>query len=269
MKRHLFLVMSLFFLLLCGCGKKKAYDYRIGLDPSWYPLELSGREKQVLAFSIELLQEIAKEKKMQFMIIQMNWDNLTQDLHNEKYEAMLSSLHPYLFYQKKYTFSSLYLGTGPALVVPKDTMVDSLDQMKGKEIAVMRGSSAALLLQQYPVILRPYDSIPGAFNDMLTQSIDGAVVDVMTAQAYTRNIYQNSLKLATGPLTDQGLRLITLYQKSPKLLAAFNEGLSKLKESGKYEQMLQKWGLSLKQNEALEANDQELEELLKQAFITL
>ena len=268
MKRHLLVIVSLLLVLLCGCfGKKKTYDYRIGLDPSWYPLELAGREKQVLAFSIELLHEIAKEKKLNLIIVQMNWDNLTMDLNNENYEAMLSSLHPYLFYQKKYSFSQLYLGTGPALVVPKAAAVDNLDQMKGREIAVMRGSSAALLLQKYPVILRPYDSVPGAFNDILTQSIDGAVVDVMIAQAYTRNIYQTSLKLATGPLTDQGLRLITMYHKSPKLLTAFNEGLSKLKESGRYEKLLQKWGLSLKQNHELEANDQELEELLKQVFM--
>lgn len=262
-----FIFSALFFLLLglCACsGKKKNYDYRIGLDPTWYPLELAGREKNVVAFTSELLQEIGRMKKIKLALVSMSWDNLLWGLSEGKYEAALSSMQPYLFYEQKYSFSNLYLSTGPTLVVPETSGVNALDLMKGREIAVIRGSSASLLLQKYPgLILRSYDSVPEAFNDILKSVVDGAVVDLLIAQAYVRDLYHGELKLATGALNDQGLRLMTFHNQVPELMNAFNEGLAELKKSGRYDEMLKKWGLSSNPQFKVDIEHKALDELIQ------
>lgn len=243
--------LSLFIFLICltfcscGCSKKKSHDYRIGLDPSWYPLEIPGMDKNLLAFSTELLHEIASLRKVKIAIIHMSWDNLTLGLAEKEYHGVLSSLYPYLFYEKKYSFSDPYLMTGLVLVVPAKSSITSLDKLKDKEVAVLRGSTAVTLVDKYPgVQTKEYDAVPSALNDLLQQNVDAVLVDYLIAQAYIRDLYHGQLKIATAPLNDQGLRLITLYDQAPGLIKDFNRGLKELKENGKYLELLKKWGFS-------------------------
>ena len=78
-------------------------------------------------------------------------------------------------------------------------------------------------------MIRPYDSIPQALNDVVAGAIDGAIVDVVIASSYCENIYKGQLKIVTPPLNDLGLRLLTRVHETPQLMRAFNEGLAELK----------------------------------------
>ena len=244
------LLKTLFFLFLSlslvttGCSKKKTYDYRVAIDPTWYPLELPGLYSNLVAFATELLQEISQTRKMKTLLVTMGWDNLLSGLQEKKYEGMFSSMYPFVFYEKKYSFSDPFLFTGPVLIVPIKSKIHSLDMLKGKEVAVMTGSTGAVLLEKYPGVLqRNYDMVPDALNAILAQTVDAAVVDHLIAKAYIRDLYQQQLKIATPPLNDRGLRLITLYNQSPALIKEFNKGLRKLKDNGKYDELLKKWNL--------------------------
>ncbi|MBS0629528.1 MAG: amino acid ABC transporter substrate-binding protein [Verrucomicrobia bacterium] len=244
MKRFLMLLL-LCALAVSGCSSKKNRSgYQIGIDPSWYPLQVPGQEKNILAFSLELLVEIAKKEHLQLAITSVNWNNLVQGLDEKKYDAILALLPRYNFNLKMYSFSDPYLMTGPVLVVPAQSTIRSIRQLEGKEVGIVKGSSAALLLQSAPgVILRNYDSIPEALVNLSDQQIEAAAVDTLIAQDYLRNFYQGSLKMLSPPLSDEGLRLITLHNAAPKLINRFNEGLAAFKKSGEYDKLLQKWGL--------------------------
>lgn len=239
-------LLSLSFLAL-GCGKKKTYDYNVGIDPAWFPLDIPGMEKSLVAFSTELLQEIGKTKKKHIGIVTMSWDNLAEGLHNEKYDAMLSTLYPFIFYEKKYSFSDAYLLTGPVLIVPINSKIDELPMLKGKEVGMLRGSAAANLVEKHEgLLIRYYDTIPDLLNDLLVSTVDAAIVDHLTAQAYIRDLYHDQLKIATKPLNDQGVRMVTLYEHEPALLKLFNQGLKTLKATGRYDELLEKWNLKQK-----------------------
>lgn len=231
--------------LLTSCGRGvDARKYTIGIDPSWYHLDAKGREKNISLFSNELLQEISHLEHLHLSSTKRNWDNLLSGLDEEKYEAILSYMPPLLSYEKKYDFSSLYLSTGPVLVLPINAKETSLSNLSGKEIAVIKGSSAELIVEKYPeILIRTYESIPAAFNDLLKGTIDGAVVDYLNALAYTEDIYTGQIKIVSPPLNDEGLRLVTLHEKAPELIQAFNEGLSHMQKSGKYSALAKKWNL--------------------------
>lgn len=245
MKYKSFCILLCLVFLVFGCSKKKTFDYRIGVDPSWYTVEAPGMDKNLLAFSTELLQEIAHIKKKTITLIPKSWDNLTLGLAEKEYEGVLSSLYPYIFYTKKYSFSDPYLMTGVVLVVAEKSKIDSLEMLKGKEVGVLRGSTAVTLVDKYPdVMAKNYDAVPTIFNDLLTQNVDAVLVDNLLAQAYIRDLYHGQLKIVTAPLTDQGLRLITIYDQAPGLIKDFNKGLKELKENGRYDELLKKWGFA-------------------------
>ncbi|NGX37747.1 MAG: Arginine-binding extracellular protein ArtP [Chlamydiae bacterium] len=240
----IFCFLLLFALFSCD-GKRTPSTYEIGIDPSWYPLQVPGQEKNILAFSIELLTTIAKKEDLQLAVMQRNWDNLLWGLRAEKYPAALSTMRPYTFYQKEYSFSQAYLMTGPVLVVPKNAKAKNIDDMQGKEMGVVRGSSAALLLQTVPgVMLQGYDSIATTLEALDQQQVDGAVIEVLMAQDYVRNLYADTLKVVGLPMSDEGLRLVSLFHYAPQLMERFDKGLMKMKKSGEYDNLLTKWGLS-------------------------
>jgi len=230
--------------LLCACGGgKTSSGYVIGIDPSWYPLELMGKEAMVYAFSNDLLKEIARIKKISLSTINKNSDDLFTDLQKKQYDAVLSSIQPYLFYEKIYDFSDLYLATGPVLIVPSSSNLTSLDMMQGKEVAVIAGSTDELIIEKYPsILIRTYDSIPSALNDLSKGSLDGVICGILLAESYCKDLYAGILKIATPPLNNQGLRLITLHGMNEELVQFFNQGLQELKASGQYNVLLKKWG---------------------------
>ncbi len=242
---HLLLLL-LCALAVCSCSSKKNRSgYEIGIDTSWYPLQVPGQEKNILAFSVELLVEIAKKEHLQLAITSANWNNLVQGLNEKKYDAILASMPRYNFNLKAYSFSDPYLMTGPVLVVPANSTIKSAKQLQDKAVGIVKGSSAALLLESAPgVILRNYDSIADALANLADEQIEAAAVDAIIAQDYMRNFYPQTLKIIAPPLNDDGLRLITLHNAAPKLIHRFNQGLAAYKKSGEYDKLLQKWGLS-------------------------
>lgn len=239
---HFFTIfISLLLLFACGSSQK---GYLIGIDPSWYPVELMGREKNVQGFSLELLGEIAKVQNINISTLAVSWDNILPKLQNKDVDAILSSMRPYTFLENVYDFSEPFLLTGPVLVMPFDSSINSIAGLNGKEIAVIRDSSAVEILEKNPeVLIRVYDTVPQALNDIVANVIDGAVINGLIAEGYTLDLYQKKLKVVTPPLDDEGLRLISLHNNASHLIKVFNAGLSELKKSGKYDKLTKKWSL--------------------------
>ncbi len=242
--RTLYLFVALALLSCFGCGKKTEEGRRVGVDASWYPLQFGPRDNNVTAFSTELLAEIGRIENIPFVKVTVNWDDLMQGLQNDKYEVILTSMPPYIFNEKLFDFSAIYLQLGPVLLVPTNSKINSLNMLAGKEVAVISGSNNDLLLQKIPeVLIRYYNSIPEALNAILIDKVDGAVIDVLSAVAYCNDLYQGQLKIATAPLNDEGLRMISKQGKSADLIKGFNNGLKKMKKDGSYDKLLAKWGL--------------------------
>jgi polar amino acid transport system substrate-binding protein len=232
-------------IFLSGCsGKSKSKVHTVALDNEWTTLQVPGRQSNLTGFATELLQRIGQLENINLVKVTVSWDNLLPGLLNKKYEAILSSMGPYIFNQQQFDFSELFLKTGPVLVVLSSSPITSLKALGGKEVAVMPDSTGALILEKYPgVLIRHYASAPQAFNDVIKGVIDGAIVDILTATAYCQDIYHGELAIVTPPLNDTGLRLVTLYHVKPDLIEKFNEGLDQLKSSGEYDKLLEKWGL--------------------------
>jgi polar amino acid transport system substrate-binding protein len=241
-KRLLLLLFAALALSACG---SKGKTYRIGVDANWYPLNLMGKEASIYAFTDELLRAISHEEEVFFERINVSWDNLILGLKENHYDGMLSSIAPRVFMQTVYEFSEPFLHTGPVLVVRSDVKVSSLGGMKGKEVAVNSLQTEALLLEIYPgVIPHYYTSIPEGLNAVIFNNIDAILVDYLLASSYIRDLYRGKVKIASPPLDDSGLRLLTLHGENKELITVFNRGLSKLRDNGTYEKLLKKWELN-------------------------
>ncbi len=244
--RTLMKKISILLLVLCtllSCSKSSNGGRRVALDPYWSPLDLGTRAHNVTACSTNLLTEIGKLEKIPFVKVSVNGNDLMEGLQKGQYEAILSSMQPYIFNRDLFDFSDIYLALGPVLVVPAQSKIDSLKNLDGKEIAVIAGSTYDQILEKSNgVLIRFYDSIPKALNDILLGVVDGAMIDSLSATAYCRDLYEGELKIATAPLNDEGLRMVVKHNTAPDLIKGFNAGLAQMKKDGSYQKLIGKWG---------------------------
>ena len=243
--KHFFITVCFALLAACG-GSHKNGSYAIAYDPAWMGLDLMGQQNSVTGFSKDLLKEIGKVEKIKFSLVSVSWDTLIPNLKAKQYDAIFSSLYPYLFNQTYFDFSAPYLFTGPALVLPLDAKDTSIANLSGKEIGVIADSSAVLYLEKNPeILIRTYDLIPDMLNDIVAGNIEGAACDILIASAYCHNIYHDTLKVVGPPMNDNGLRLLALEQSGlTNLIQAFDDGLAKLVKNGTYRKLQQKWTLN-------------------------
>jgi len=176
--------------------------------------------------------------------VNLSWDNLIESLYLKKVDGVFSSASLNLINQTKYSFSDPILKTGPVLIVPMQTGKISLTDLSGRIVAMGKTQEELDLMRAYPDIQFVfYDSIVDALDKTVKGSFAACLIPILPANAYVKDLYQNELLISSSPLTDQGLRLLTLKDAHPKLIKTFNEGLLDVQKNGQITTLLTKWSL--------------------------
>lgn len=188
---------------------------------------------------------IAKQEHFQVEIMRTGFKRLMDLLDDGLVDGVLTSITPDEIAEERYYFSEPYYRFGAVLVVRKDFDFSSLKSLPNKRIGVKRGSSILYHTSIDPsVSIIPYDSSLMALDDLVRDRVDGVIMDQLLAYNYFGGAYRNQLKVATLPLTLEGLRLVTLQESyAEELIEKFNKGLKKLQEDGIYEKLLLDWDL--------------------------
>lgn len=240
--------IGLFFLvalLIVGCtASHKGKPFTIGRDPTWFPLQLDQLALNVTAFSTALTQDIARTAKVPIDIINIDWYQLLEGLQKKTYDGIFSSLDPNDITRGQYDFSEPFLSLGPVLVVRSTSSATSLNDLRGGIVGVNQFDNSVLIVQKNPtIIIRPYERMAMALTDLVDGALDGVVLSTLEAHILVPTQFSQSLKIVTPPLSDQGLRLLTLKGQNELLIERFNKGLAKARKKGVYDELMQHFGL--------------------------
>lgn len=243
MKRIL-LGLLLFF---AGCGTStstKLGPYSIGRDPSWYPLHLKQMTVNINGFTNALVQDLAKIEHKNFRLIDISWIQLFDGLEEKNYAGIFSSLEPTVITEDRYSFSDPFLLLGPVLVVPITSKAKSLADLNDKVVGAYQFDESVLILQRYPsVLIETYQSPPEALVAVVDGEMEGVLIPNLEARALVAHLYPDQLKIVTPPLSNKGLRLLTLKGQHQALIKAFNNGLETLRKNGTYQELRDKFGV--------------------------
>jgi len=237
----LFLLLS---LLITGCGSKGSSGYSIGIDPSFFPLNIQGREENVYVFLHDLMHAIGEEEGITFSKVNVAWDAVLSRLDEEKYDAAISPLIPYVYNESKYDFSDVLLKTGPVLVVRQRSNISSLSDISQGFLYVQNPDEQQMIMEKYPTIVTHiFDAPSPAFEKVLTGYADAMLLESIDAVAYVKDLYLNRLRIAEGPYGRSGLRVIAKKGENESLIKAINRGLMTVQKNGTYDSLAKKWGL--------------------------
>jgi len=241
----IFTVATFFlFVWFSGCGTSAKGVYTVARDPSWYPLSLLSKEKNVLAFSDDVLMEVARIEGFKVSTIATNSNAIEPGLDKGSFDAVMTTLTPNAYRRDKYEFSDPYFFAGPVLVVPKESECRSFAEAGGLRIGVRRAALEVYNVQvKNDADFRFYDSIFVALYAMLRGELDGIIMDLVPAYSFSKGVFRDQIEIVGEPLTMAGIRLVASRENAPKLVSRFNKGLNKLKKDGTYHRLLEKWGL--------------------------
>jgi ABC-type amino acid transport substrate-binding protein len=136
------------------------------------------------------------------------------------------------------------LQTGPVLVVPLGSPINSLEEMDHQVLLVSKGSWILDYMGSYPEVeLQFYSYVTDALEDLVKQKAMGTLMPIIPAASYVGDLYFNELEIVGEPLLDEGIRLATLQGGSHHLLALFDDALKEMKKDGTLEKLVQKWSL--------------------------
>lgn len=242
--KAIFCLLSLSFVFFSCTGSEKKDRYRIARDPTWYPLHLDGREKNLLAFSDDLLREIAYRQGVQFHFVQAGPSVLEQGLQRGDFDAALASWQMDAFKKARFVFSDPYFFTGEVLVVPTGSTTTGLANTPNRRVGILRGQLTFHSIEGDDTIdYKQYETLTSAIESMLRGDVDAVIMNLIPASALMRGIYGSRIKIVGSPLTESGIRVVVKKGENDPLITLFNEGLQELIKDGTALKLREKWGL--------------------------
>lgn len=224
-------VILLFYLVILTSCLQQTKPLRGGRDPTWTPQDLGTFAANTEAFTNAVIQQLNTEKP-EIQLQNMPYMELFTQLQAGNLDVALSSLVRNHESAALYEFSLPILELGPVLVTRRDSPIQRCGDLTNKKVGVYAYDGSILLVQGVPgIILEEYTNIPTALHNLLTGVFDAVVAPPLQARSILCSQYKE-LVIHSPPLTDDGIRLITLKGHHKKEIQRWNHQLTHLNSTG-------------------------------------
>ena len=240
MKNILLVVIAVIFTA-CGGSKEESKVLYVGTNAEYKPYEYL-EDGKIVGFDIELMEEIAKSMVYEIEWKNMSFDGLLPALQSGKVDMVIAGMSPTEERKKAVDFTDIYYSTAQALLVNKEINGDlkSADELSGKVVGVQLGTiQEKIAMDLGSEEVKSYNSFTGAILDLNEDKIDAVIVGDAVAKPYLDN-NPKLIKAATIDDTDDG-SAIAMKKGSEDMIGKLNSEIVKLKENGKYQELVEKY----------------------------
>ena len=254
------LAVSLAVLMAFGfaaCGAKPAANeeptetaasksYVIYSDNAFAPFEfLDTAFNKYVGVDMELLAAIAEDQGFTYEMKNEGFDAAMGAVQAGQADAMIAGMTIKPERQKIFDFSEGYFEDGSILVVAKGSAISSVDDLKGKVVAAKKGTTstdyAESIKDQYGFTITYFEDSPTMYQTVVNGNAAACFEDFSVIGWAIKN---DGIALQTvGEVVNPGYYGFAVKKgANAELISMFNAGLANLKASGKYEEILAKYG---------------------------
>ena len=230
-------------VVFVGCKKEDAV-ITVATDATWPPMEYIDENKEIVGFDIDLLNMAAEEAGFEVKYQNTAWDGIFAGLANGNYDAVISSVTITEERQETMDFSVPYINAGQVLIVQNSTSgVTTLEDLEGEGVGAQIGTTGSFEVEKVDgVELKTYDELGLAIEDLVNGRIAGVVADTPIAAdfALQNESYKGQLKIVGEPFTNEYYG-VAVKKGNDEVLEKINEGLKKVLDAGKDEELKDKW----------------------------
>jgi polar amino acid transport system substrate-binding protein/glutamine transport system substrate-binding protein len=142
---------------------------------------------------------------------------------------------------KNVDFSDAYYKSGLSILVKKDSKIKGFDDLSGHVVATKKATSSVDYLTDHKFQsdhIKQFQSIDAAYQALMTGGADAVIFD----NPVNINFKTKHEGVKTvGPLLTGEYYGIAVSKKKPDLVAKLNDGLAKIKKSGEYKKLFDKY----------------------------
>ncbi len=232
------------FAFAGGGTEEESEKIIIATDATWPPMEYIDENKDIVGFDIDLMNLAAEKGGFEVEFRNTAWDGIFAGLASGEYDAVMSSVTITEERQKTMDFSIAYINAGQVLIVRQSTTnVTTLSDMAGMEVGAQIGTTGSFEVEKVQgVVLRTYDELGLAIEDLANGGIDGVVADTPIAADYVlqNDKYKSILMIVGEPFTDE-LYGVAVKKGNKEILDQINAGLQQVLGTDEYTELEDKW----------------------------
>ncbi|MBU0961042.1 MAG: basic amino acid ABC transporter substrate-binding protein [Proteobacteria bacterium] len=237
------ILLTLAMLLSVSSSAMAEKTIVFAVDATWPPMEFVDSDKQLVGYSIDYMTAAAKAAGFTAVFKNVAWDGIFAGLAAGKYDAVCSSVSITEKRQKAMDFSIPYFMVRQALIVPIDSNVKSLADLKGQKVGGQIGTTGYFAIKGAEGLEpKSYDEVGLAMEDLSVGRIAAVVCDDPVAANYAMDQYKGTLKIATvietGEVEHYG---IAVQKGNTEILDLINKGIESVSKTDYVKEMQQKW----------------------------
>lgn len=247
MKKILLVAMMLVVALtmVAGCGSNAAQKMVIGLDDNFAPMGFRNEKNEIVGYDIDLAREAAKRAGLEVEFKPIDWASKEAEMKGKRIDAIWNCFTVNDERKKEYTLSEPYMKNSQLIVVPKDSTITRVADLKGKVLAVQDDSTGSYLLDKNEELrtslkdYRKYPDFAAVYMDMDAGRLDAMVVDAVLARYYMVKNPDKYVALEEN-LGDEVVAVA--FRKDDKEYSAkINKALAEMKKDGTMKKISEKW----------------------------
>lgn len=231
MKKIIMLILCLFLLTACSNNKEKLV---LATEAGFAPYEYYDNG-EIVGVDIDIAKEIAMSLDMELEIKDVYFDSIINEVKTGKSDLGVAGISYTEERAKEVDFSIDYMVSKQILIVKKNSMITSPNDLFNQKIAVQLGSVAdSYITENLPnVVIVREKKFLSAIQDLLDDKVDCVVMDEVPA----KELINESLLILPEALVIDHYGII-VNKGNTELLNQINEVITNLKESGKIDEFM-------------------------------
>ncbi len=254
---------SLLTVACAGCGKtsdegassstaavdnslknvKDSGKFVLGLDATFKPMGYTDENDQIVGFDIDVAEEVCKRMGVELVKQEINWDTKEEDLNAGRIDCIWNGMSVSKDRAEAMNLSEPYMENIMTFVVPADSSVESMDDLKGKKVGVQSGSTAEDILVGSDIGLliteQPMATNVEALQQMELDIVDAVFLDSVVANYEITSMGKNYKVLPDG--LEEESYAIGFRKKDQALRDEVQKILHEMKEDGSLAKISTEW----------------------------
>ncbi|WP_042146201.1 transporter substrate-binding domain-containing protein [Paucisalibacillus sp. EB02] len=210
-------------LIFAASGEFKPFSYMEG--------------NEMVGYDIAVAEAIAEKLGLEAVQQKAKFSGIVTGVNEGRYDIAVASHTITDERLEKVNFSEAYYYSGPVIYTRPDSDIQSADDLNDKEISVSRGSTYVEMAGEYTDNIPQVDSDVVALQSLAKGHHDAVITDDITGQT----AIQNGLEIENRGQLGVSEQAIAINQENEVLLAAVNQALQELKDSGELAKLSEKW----------------------------
>lgn len=226
------------FLTACGGNSEtangdgiklvEAGKFTFAASGEFAPFSTANSDGEMSGFDIDVANAVAKELGLEPIQKKFKFSSIVEGVKTGRFDAAVAS-HTITEERRQHVdFSEPYYYSGPQIFVRPGSDITSLKELKGKEVAVSKGSTYAKQASEVTDNIKTYDSDVTALEALSKGKHDAVITDFVTG----KEAIGKGFNIEGKDILGRSEQAIAIAKGNEELLKKVNEALDTLRKNG-------------------------------------